>query len=76
MDVPRLGHLGDVGPQVDDEYLYRVIDALDASPKPTILVLQQKFPPELAAQYRVLHFAYEWQFTGGRAGRGTLSTLP
>ena len=24
-----------------------VIDALDASPKPTILVLQQKFPPEL-----------------------------
>ena len=34
------------------------------------------FPPELAAQYRVLHFAYEWQFTGGRAGRGTLSTLP
>jgi periplasmic protein TonB len=34
------------------------------------------FPPELAAQYHVLHFAYEWQFTGGRAGRGTLSTLP
>ena len=27
-----------------------VIDALDASPKPTILVLQQKFPPELAAK--------------------------
>ena len=25
-----------------------VIDALDASPKPTILVFQQKFPPELA----------------------------
>jgi oligopeptide/dipeptide ABC transporter ATP-binding protein len=25
-----------------------VIDALDASPKPTILILQQKFPPELA----------------------------
>ncbi len=24
-----------------------VVDALDASPKPTILVLQQKFPPEL-----------------------------
>jgi 4-hydroxy-4-methyl-2-oxoglutarate aldolase len=27
-----------------------VIDALDASPKPTILVLQQKFPPELTAK--------------------------
>ena len=25
-----------------------VVDALDASPKPTILVLQQKFPPEVA----------------------------
>src|SRR5215217_2673236 len=27
-----------------------VIDALDAMPKPTILVLQQKFPPELAGK--------------------------
>jgi regulator of RNase E activity RraA len=27
-----------------------VIDALDASPKPTILVLQQKFPPAIAAR--------------------------
>ena len=27
-----------------------VIDVLDASPKPTILVMQQKFPPELAAK--------------------------
>jgi len=27
-----------------------VIDALDASPKPTILVLQQKFPPEIAGK--------------------------
>lgn len=27
-----------------------VIDALDASPKPTVLVFQQKFPPELAAK--------------------------
>src|SRR5512141_350123 len=27
-----------------------VIDALDASPKPTILVLEQKFPPEIAAK--------------------------
>jgi protein TonB len=34
------------------------------------------FPPDLAAHYRVLHFAYEWQFSGGRAGGGALSTLP
>jgi periplasmic protein TonB len=34
------------------------------------------FPPELAGQYRVLRFAYEWQFSGGRSQRGTLSTLP
>lgn len=27
-----------------------VIDALDAMPKPTILILQQKFPPELAGK--------------------------
>jgi len=27
-----------------------VIDALDASPKPTILVMQQKFPPEFAGK--------------------------
>ena len=27
-----------------------VLDALDAMPKPTILVLQQKFPPELAGK--------------------------
>jgi 4-hydroxy-4-methyl-2-oxoglutarate aldolase len=27
-----------------------VIDALDTSPKPTILVLQQKFPPEIAGK--------------------------
>jgi periplasmic protein TonB len=33
------------------------------------------FPPELAAQYRVLRFAYEWQFVGGRVARGTLSTV-
>jgi periplasmic protein TonB len=36
----------------------------------------EPFPPELAAQYRVLHFAYEWQFTGGRNEHGILSTLP
>ncbi len=34
------------------------------------------FPPELAARYHVLHFAYEWQFTGGRVGSGTVSTAP
>ena len=34
------------------------------------------FPPELAAEYRVLRFAYEWQFVGGRLGRGTVSTVP
>jgi periplasmic protein TonB len=34
------------------------------------------FPPELAAQYRVLHFAYEWQFSGGRLSSGTVSTIP
>jgi periplasmic protein TonB len=31
------------------------------------------FPPELAAQYRVLRFAYEWQFSGGRPNQGTVS---
>ncbi len=34
------------------------------------------FPPDMAAQYRVLHFKYEWQFTGGRGAHGTLSTAP
>ena len=34
------------------------------------------FPPELAARYHVLHFAYEWEFTGGRGTSGTVSTLP
>ncbi len=31
------------------------------------------FPPQLAKQYRVLRFAYEWQFSGGRAASGTVS---
>jgi periplasmic protein TonB len=35
-----------------------------------------RFPPELAAQYRVLRFAYEWQFVGGRVASGTLSSVP
>jgi periplasmic protein TonB len=34
------------------------------------------FPPELTARYRVLRFAYEWQFSGGHVGRGTLSSVP
>jgi len=34
------------------------------------------FPAELAAQTHVLHFAYEWQFSGGRVGSGTVSTVP
>ena len=34
------------------------------------------FPPELAAQYRVLRFAYEWQFVGGHVQSGTVSTVP
>ncbi len=33
------------------------------------------FPPTLAARYRALHFAYEWQFVGGRLGSG-VSPLP
>ncbi|HEX9109004.1 MAG TPA: TonB family protein, partial [Longimicrobiales bacterium] len=31
------------------------------------------FPPELAAKYKVLRFAYEWQFSGGRPAEGSVS---
>ncbi len=31
------------------------------------------FPPELGDSYRVLRFAYEWQFVGGRLAPGNLS---
>lgn len=34
------------------------------------------FPAELARKYHALRFAYEWQFVGGRAARGAVSTLP
>ena len=34
------------------------------------------FPPELAAQYHVLRFAYEWQFVGGKLQSGSVSTVP
>ncbi len=34
------------------------------------------FPPELAHEYRVLRFAYEWQFVGGRLQGGAVSTVP
>ena len=34
------------------------------------------FPPELAHDYRVLRFAYEWQFVGGRLEAGAVATVP
>jgi periplasmic protein TonB len=34
------------------------------------------FPPELTHEYRVLRFAYEWQFVGGRVAPGAVSTVP
>jgi len=34
------------------------------------------FPADLAREYRVLRFAYEWQFVGGRLEAGAVSTLP
>jgi protein TonB len=34
------------------------------------------FPPDLAARYHTLRFAYEWQFTGGHLASGTLATVP
>jgi protein TonB len=36
----------------------------------------EPFPPEVAAQYRGLRFSYEWQFEGGRVGRGSVTTVP
>jgi periplasmic protein TonB len=32
------------------------------------------FPPDLARQYRVLRFVYEWRFLGGRTTRGSVRT--
>ncbi|HKT74264.1 MAG TPA: energy transducer TonB [Steroidobacteraceae bacterium] len=34
------------------------------------------FPPELAHEHRVLRFAYEWQFVGGRVRAGGVSAVP
>lgn len=34
------------------------------------------FPPELSREYRLLRFAYEWQFTGGRVERGGVTAIP
>lgn len=34
------------------------------------------FPAELAHEYRVLRFAYEWQFVGGRIAPGAVSSVP
>jgi protein TonB len=33
------------------------------------------FPPDVAKEYRVLRFAYEWQFVGGKVESGALSTV-
>ncbi len=33
----------------------------------------EPFPRELAANYRVLRFAYAWEFAGGRAAAGTVT---
>jgi protein TonB len=34
------------------------------------------FPPDLAAKYHSLRFAYEWQFSGGRVAQGAVTTVP
>jgi periplasmic protein TonB len=34
------------------------------------------FPPDLAARYHTLRFAYEWQFSGGRVAQGAVTTVP
>jgi periplasmic protein TonB len=34
------------------------------------------FPPDVAKEYRVLRFAYEWQFVSGRVAAGTVSSVP
>ena len=34
------------------------------------------FPPELAAKYHTLRFAYAWLFVGGRVQSGAVSTVP
>jgi protein TonB len=34
------------------------------------------FPPDLAARYHTLRFAYEWQFTGGRVAPGHVAAVP
>jgi periplasmic protein TonB len=34
------------------------------------------FPPDLAHEYRVLRFSYEWQFVGGRLRGGAMSVVP
>jgi protein TonB len=34
------------------------------------------FPPDLAARYQTLRFAYEWRFTGGRIAPGRVTADP
>jgi periplasmic protein TonB len=33
------------------------------------------FPPDLAARYHTLRFAYEWQFSGGRVAQGAVTAV-
>ena len=53
---PRVGHAvtcvyGLPDPDVPDQFTFLdVIDALDATPKPTVLVIEQRWPPELRAK--------------------------
>jgi len=34
----------------------------------------EPFPPEMAAEYRILRFAYQWEFVAGRASVGNVTT--
>jgi periplasmic protein TonB len=34
------------------------------------------FPPDLAAKYHSLRFAYEWQFSGGHVAQGAVTAVP
>jgi len=34
----------------------------------------EPFPPEMAAEYRILRFAYQWEFVAGRTSIGNVTT--
>lgn len=34
----------------------------------------ERFPPQMAAEYRVLRFAYQWEFVAGHASVGSVTT--